>query len=382
MFFEYLKKHRKAVAIKFGVSLASVCLAFLTIIVGILSNPLLQAGLLAFIMLLTPTGFGFLIFGLLLVASLLCTALWAGVEYYRMNELDHKYEHHLNEGQISDLLDKKETSEHHVTEQSMILLKSEEDLRLSDGEEEIEVDDPLESFEQQAKKIIETIDATLLQPQANQQATLESQLNAFKKRYYRLARIYHPDLESDENEKALKSSQFQKLSGIYEQVQNKCNQLKENIEQRLSPSATTQAYQEQNELLHKTGDLLQEHNELLRETIVELKEDNELLKSYLAMFERQAAYNRKLDEEIENLKIELAIQQRKFEENEQKFKDNIKNNREYFDNKLNHASQEFEEKLQHLEQQTLPILNREKNDNQIIPDTSDSETNTRLCILL
>jgi uncharacterized coiled-coil protein SlyX len=293
---EYLKKYRKAVAIRFASSLGLGCVVFFIVIGGILSNPLLQAGLLAFITLLSPTGFGFLLFGLLLITGLLCTSLWLGIESYLKKPKEGEYKYCANEEQELDLV---EGDISHQTDSQVVALGLIANWESSEEGEEIEVDDDsVETFEKKAKGFLKKIATAVSQPQTDKQAELEVQWKAFRARYFSLARIYHPDLELDENRKVIKKGEFQRLSGIYERVQKACGQLKEHIEQRLNPIEV--AHQKRNKLLH---------------------EMNEQLKTHVEMLDR---FIKQMCDDLKELKIAVAAQQQKIEEHDQKFAENRK----------------------------------------------------------
>jgi chromosome segregation ATPase len=300
---EYLKKYRKAVVIRFASSLGLGCVVFFIVIGGILLNPLLQAGLLAFITLLSPTGFGFLLFGFLLITGLLCTALWLGIESYLQKPKEDEYKYCANEEQELDLV---EGDISHQTDSHLVALGLIANQESSEEGEEIELDDDsVETFEKKAKGFLKIIATAASQPQTDKQAELEVQWKAFRARYFSLARIYHPDLELDQSRKLIKKEEFQRLSGIYERVQKACGQLKERMEQRLNPI----------EVAH------QERNKLLREM-------NELLKTHVEMLDRLI---KQISNDLKELKIEVAAQQqkmaehdKKLEEHNQKFAENRK----------------------------------------------------------
>jgi hypothetical protein len=322
---EYLKKYRKSITIKFSSSLGLGCLVFLIIIGGILSNPLLQAGLLAFITLLSPAGFGFVLLGLLLITGLLCTALWLGIEFYLRKPEDGELKHHINKGQGPDLV---EENSNYQTNNQVVALGLVANGEPSERGEEIEVDDnsvddnSIETFEQKATEIFKKMKTAFLQPHADKQAELEVQLNVFRKHYYKLAKIYHPDLEPDESRKTLKNGEFQRLSGIYERVQEACNQLKERVEQQLNPIVA--AYQEQNELLHKQNELLKILVDMSSRFIEQIRDDQ-----------------RKLKIEIERIQQRLKAHDQKFEETKKEFNSLLREQKEEFHNLLSDLREEL-----------------------------------------
>lgn len=350
MFITYLKKHRKALSIKFVISVV-LLVNILFLIIGpiIILVPPLQTTLLSLIGLLSSVGFGFLLLGILLVAGLLCTVLWVRIEDNYMSQSNQEIDisvSHINE--MSNLLleeDNPSYSVNQVNDGTMILLNIEGEQESEEKKDKaIPVDDSIEAFAQQARDAIQTIKDASSELTADKQVILEAQLNEFKKRYYRLSRIYHPDLERDESEKIVKKAKFQELSQLYKQVQDKCDGLKASLEQQLHPAKGL--YQDQSELLRKTSDLLQEHNnilqnsnEILSETTGVLQETNEILKAYVAML---AKHNSEVDENMKQLQAEVVIQNQKLEENKQK----LKEHKEELDKKLTQMKQEFQEGLQ------------------------------------
>jgi hypothetical protein len=344
MLFEYLKRNRKAVAIKFGISLGLDCLVCLIIIGSILSNPLLQMGLIAFITLLSPTGFGFFLFGLVLITGLLCTALWLGIEYLSKHKVG---KHELCEEQ-SNLPE--EDVDRQVKDKIILLGLSENLEQREIGEQnEIEEGDLIEAFAQKAEEILKTISTELRRPQTCKQAELEVQLNTIRKYYYRLARIYHPDLEPDESQKALKKREFQRLSGTYEKVQKACNQLKNRIEQQLKPTRLD-SLKEQTERIEK---LL----EMLRQVEKQIIDDS-----------------KELNKEIGELKIQIEKNQQRIKANDQKLDEH--------EQKLKENKKEFHNLLSDLREE----LNTEENKKEVdetekLVITNSSETTTCPCAL-
>jgi chromosome segregation ATPase len=329
---EYLKKHRRSVAIKFASSLSLGCFVCLIVMGGILSNPLLlQVSLLAFITLLTPAGFGFLLFGLLLITGLLATIIWLGIESNLRKPKEGEHQHRINEKQLKLV----EENFNHQTGSQVVALGL-ANWELSEEGKEIEVDDDsVEAFGKKAKEFLKTIDTVVSQPQTDI-AGLEAQWKAFRRRYHKLSRIYHPDLELYESRKILKKEEFQRLSGIYEQVQKACDQLKKRIAR--------------NKLLHEMNELLKTHVEMLDRFIKQIRDD------------------------LKELKIEVAAQQQKIEEHDQKLEEH---DQKFAENKqiLEENKQILEEnkkELNDLLSELIKEKNKEKVDETEEPIVTDS----------
>ena len=116
-----------------------------------------------------------------------------------MSELKYEVniqEEHLNKEGLNSF---RQDTHFELQNQTTLDLVQWENKEESEGEEEVEVDSSIESFKQQAKELMDMIDSTALNPD-----TLETKLNALRKSYYKLAKLYHPDRENDEDKKISK----------------------------------------------------------------------------------------------------------------------------------------------------------------------------------